>query len=59
MGRRESNIQDIAKSTIAGKKKTQNQWITNKNMLEIEKRRIVTARGLNTDERRMMYIENT
>ena len=51
------NIQSIAKRTIAKKKKTQNQWLTNETLLEVEKRRIIKARGLNTDEQRKMYKE--
>ena len=44
------NIQNIAKRTIAKKKKTQNQWIMNETLLEVEKQRILKARGLNTDK---------
>ena len=51
------NIQNIAKQTIAKKKKTQNPWMTNETLLEIEKRRLIKARGLNTDEKRKIYRE--
>ena len=51
------NIQNIANQTIAKKKKTQNPWMTNETLLEIEKRRIIKARGLNTDEN-ARYTEN-
>ena len=51
------NIPTIAERTIAKKKKTQNQWITNETLLEVEKRRIIKARGLNTDQERKMYRE--
>ena len=53
------NVQNIAKRAIAKKKKSQKQWITNETLLEIKKRRISKARGLNTDEKRKMYRENT
>ena len=51
------NIQNVAKRTIAKKKKTQNQWIPNETLLEVEKRRTIKARGLNTDEERKIYRE--
>ena len=56
-GEGKRNIQNIAKRTIAKQKKTQDQWITNETLLEVEKPRTIKARGFNTDEERKMYRE--